>query len=77
MVFASAVGGVAVSNSEVFTPPMVPFRGDVASDDGGDLEAEFAVSVEYGDVVAFFSGMDPKVAADGVSPFCRYVPFWA
>lgn len=64
IVLASTLGAVAVSKRDVLTPPIVPFLGDVDADDGGDLEPELlllvAVSVEYGDVGAFFSGIEPR-----------------
>lgn len=65
---ASTVGAVAVSKRDVLTPPIVPFLGDVDADDGGDLEPELlllllAESVEYGDVDAFFSGIEPRADA--------------
>lgn len=76
---ASVVGN-PVSNRDVFTPPIVPLRGDVEAEEGGDLEPELAVSVEYGDV-DFFSGIVPKVPTDWpapFSPFCAYEePFCA
>lgn len=58
---------MAVSKSDVFTPPIVPLRGDVEAEDGGDLDPELfdVVSVEYGEV-DFFSEIGPRVAEPAV-----------
>lgn len=60
IVLASVVGSPAVSKRDVFTPPIVPLRGDVDAEEGGDDADDLAVSVEYGEV-DFFSGIVPKV----------------
>lgn len=80
IVFASTVGTGVVSKIDVFTPPIVPFRGDVEFEPVGDFSPAFVVNAEYDDeadaLAVFFSPPDVEVE-EVLSLFALYEPFCA